>query len=88
MVKGTAEEKERAKIVIFNVVETLRIAAILLKPFIPRSAETLYGSFNFPQPWSEVTYEDAAKLRSQPDDIRVLSELVEGKPKQLFPRIA
>ena len=88
LVKGTAEEKERAKIVIFNVVETLRIAAILLKPFIPRSAETLYGSFNFPQPWSEVTYEDAAKLRSQPDDIRVLSELVEGKPKQLFPRIA
>ena len=88
LVKGTAEEKERAKIAIFNVVETLRIAAILLKPFIPRSAETLYGSFNFPQPWSEVTYEDAAKLRSQPDDIRVLSELVEGKPKQLFPRIA
>ena len=88
LVKGTPEDKERAKVVIFDVVETLRIAAILLKPFIPRSAEAIYTSFNFPQPWSEVTYEDAAELVSQPDDVRITAELVDGKVKPLFPRIA
>jgi len=88
LVKGSAEERDRAKIVIFNVVEILRISSILLKPFIPRSAEVIYASFNFPQPWPEVNYADAAVLRSQPHDVRVLSEMVDGKPKQLFPRIA
>jgi len=31
----------------------------LLKPFLPRSTETIYRSFNFPQPWEAVRYEDA-----------------------------
>ena len=88
LVKGFSDDKERAKAVIFNVIHSLRIAAILLKPFIPRSAETIYTSFNFPKPWSEVTYADAASLTPQPDDLRVTAELVDGKVKPLFPRIA
>ncbi len=87
LVKGTAEDIEKAKFVIFNVVECLRISSILLKPFIPRAAETLYESFNFAKPWREVTYADAAELKAQPEDLRVLSELVSGKPRQLFPRL-
>ena len=43
-------DKEAAKKVLFNAVQSLRIAAILLKPFIPRSAEAIYTSFNFPKP--------------------------------------
>jgi len=70
------------------VIHSLRIASILLKPFIPRSAETIYTSFNFPKPWAEVTYADASTLTSQPDDLRVTAELVDGKVKPLFPRIA
>jgi methionyl-tRNA synthetase len=35
-----------------------------------------------------VTYADAAELKPQPDDLRVLAELVDGKVKPLFPRIA
>ena len=73
--------------ILHNVVEVLRVASILLKPFIPRSAEVIYKSFNFAKPWTEVTYADAAELRAQPDELRVLAELVDGKPKQLFPRI-
>jgi methionyl-tRNA synthetase len=73
--------------ILHNVVEALRIAAILLKPFIPRSAEAIYTSFNFPKPWDQVQYADAAELKAQPDDLRVTAELIEGKPKQLFPRI-
>ena len=57
------------------------LAAILLKPFIPRSAETIYTSFNFPKPWAEVRYADAAELMAQPDDLRVTAELVDGKVK-------
>lgn len=76
-----------ASLILHNVVETLRIASILLKPFIPRSAETIYKSFNFTTPWEQVKYADAAEFGTQPDELRVLAELVEGKPKQLFPKI-
>ena len=77
-----------ASLILHNVVEALRIASILLKPFIPRSAETIYKSFNFPKPWEQVTYADAGELSAQPDDLRVTAELVDGKVKPLFPRIA
>jgi methionyl-tRNA synthetase len=80
-------DKEAAKRVLFNAVQSLRITAVLLKPFIPRSAEAIYRSFNFPTPWERVRYADAAELRSQPDDLRVTAELVDGKVKPLFPRI-
>jgi methionyl-tRNA synthetase len=80
-------DKDAAKRVLFNAVQSLRIASILLKPFIPKSAETIYASFNFPTPWAEVKYADAAELRAQPDDLRVTAELVDGKVKPLFPRI-
>ena len=81
-------DKEGAKIVLFEMVTHLRVVSILLKPFIPRSAETIYTSFNFQKPWSEVTYADASSLTSQPDDLRVTAALVDGKVKPLFPRIA
>ena len=80
-------DREAAKQVLFNAVQSLRIASILLKPFIPRSAETIYASFNFPKPWSEVRYADAAELQAQTDDLRVTAEMVDGKVKPLFPRI-
>lgn len=80
-------DPEAAKKVLFNAVQSLRVASILLKPFIPRSAEAIYTSFNFPKPWAEVRYADAAELAAQPDDLRVTAELVDGKVKPLFPRI-
>ena len=81
-------DKEKAKVVLFNAVQSLRIASILLKPFIPRSTEKIYMSFNFPTPWSDVKYADAAELKAQPDDLRVNpASLVNDKPPPLFPRI-
>ncbi len=81
-------DKDTAKWVLFNAVQSLRIASILLKPFIPRSAEAIYTSFNFPKPWADVTYADAAELSPQAEDLRVTAELIDGKVKPLFPRIA
>ena len=63
------------------------LVCILLKPFIPRSAEAVYTSFNFPTPWADVKYADAAELKPQPDDLRVTAVLVGDKVKPLFPRI-
>jgi methionyl-tRNA synthetase len=85
--KLVKSDKEKAKQVLFNAVQSLRVASILLKPFIPRSAEAIYTSFNFPTPWEKVKYADAAELKAQPDDLRVTAELIDGKPKPLFPRI-
>jgi methionyl-tRNA synthetase len=80
-------DKAAAKQVLHGMVESLRVASILLKPFIPTAAEKIYKSFNFPDPWDKVRYEDAAALKAQPDDLRVTAELVDGKVKPLFPRI-
>ena len=46
-------DKAAAKRVLYDVAEQLRGVSILLKPFLPRAAETIYHSFNFPQPWAE-----------------------------------
>lgn len=87
--KVVKADPQAAAFILHNVLSALRIAAILLKPFIPRSAEAIYTSFNFPVPWAEVKYADAAELTAQPDDLRVNpAVVVDGKPKPLFPRIA
>ncbi len=80
-------DKDAAKRVLFNAVQSLRVASILLKPFIPRSAEKIYTSFNFPTPWADVKYADAAELKAQPDDLRITAEMIDGKVAPLFPRI-
>ncbi len=85
--KVVKTDKDAAKRVLFNAVQSLRIASILLKPFIPRSTETIYKSFNFPIPWEKVKYADAAVLSPQADDLRITAELVGDKVKQLFPKI-
>jgi len=81
-------DKTAAKRVLYDVAEQLRVATILLKPFLPKAAETIYTSFNFPQPWVDVSFEDVWAHPRQGEDLRVLAALHEGKVKPLFPRIA
>jgi methionyl-tRNA synthetase len=78
---------QAAKQVLYDLAEVLRVVSILLKPFLPRSAETIYRTFNFKQPWEEVRYEDVWVHPGQPEDFRIVAELPGGKPKVLFPRI-
>ena len=44
-----------------NLAEALRVVAILIKPFLPRTAETFYQAFNFgdAKAWDQVSYGDA-----------------------------
>jgi methionyl-tRNA synthetase len=74
--------------VLFAMAETLRVAAILLKPFLPRGAEAIYRSFYFATPWEQVRYRDAVERPAQAEDLRVTAALEDGKVKPLFPRIA
>src|SRR6202022_742925 len=78
-------DRDATKRVLFDGVEQLRVVAILLKPFLPRTAETIYRSFNFPQPWEEVRHEDVWVHPRQAEDLRVLATLEDGKVKPLFP---
>ena len=71
-----------------NLAEAIRVVAILLKPFLPKTAETFYRAFNFEasQPWSSVRYEDAKRPHAGPD-FEVTAPLANGKPLPMFPRI-
>ncbi len=81
-------DKEAAKQVLFDMVEQLRAASILLKPFLPRTAETIYRTFDFPQAWESVRYEDVWSRPRPAAELRVTAALEGGKVKPLFPRIA
>ena len=77
-----------AKSVLYDLVEQLRCVSILLKPFLPRIAEKIYRSFNFPQSWEAVRFEDVWVHPLQKEDLRILAELKGGKVEPLLPRIA
>jgi methionyl-tRNA synthetase len=80
---------DAAKRVLFDLVESLRVAAIVIKPFLPRTGERIYRSFNFPQPWEGVRFEDAFVHTRPTDDLRVVGGVdAGGKVTPLFPRIS
>ena len=81
-------DREATKPILFNLSEPLRIAAILLKPVLVRSSETIYRSFNFTKSWDEVRYADVMTRPAQAEDLRVIAKLDErGKVPPLFPVI-
>jgi methionyl-tRNA synthetase len=80
-------DPEGARAVLANLAESIRVVAILLKPFLPTTAATFYGAFNFgdAKPWEAVAYRDAAT--PPPIDLKVTASLVDGKVAPLFPKI-
>jgi methionyl-tRNA synthetase len=81
-------DPEACKKVLANLAEALRIAAVLIKPFLPRTAETIYRTFDFAEikPWESVRYGDVAEL-SRRRELHVAAEFPGGKPAPLFPKI-
>jgi methionyl-tRNA synthetase len=78
---------DRAQEVLYTLVEPLRRAAILLKPFLPRTAERIYKSFNFKQTWETVCFQDVWQYPGQAQNLQIMAPLEAGKVKPLFPRI-
>jgi methionyl-tRNA synthetase len=74
--------------VLVNLADCLRVAAILIKPFLPRTAETYYRAFNFEEttPWGRVGYADALQPLRQAG-LHVTAPLSAGKPAPLFPKV-
>jgi len=79
---------EACRHVLLNLVEWLRVAAILIKPFLPRTAETFYGAFdvNAEHAWDRVSYNDAVNPMKGLD-LRLTAPVSGGKPAPLFPKI-
>jgi methionyl-tRNA synthetase len=80
-------DKPAAALVLHDLVEAIRVAAILLKPFLPKLAETLYQGFNFDKPFEAVATADALDSTVLTADTKVVADLVGGKVAPLFPRI-
>lgn len=81
-------DPDACRAVLVNLADSLRVAAILIKPFLPGTAETFYRAFNFEevQGWDSVSFRDAARP-VLPDSLRVTAPLSNGKPTPLFPKI-
>ena len=81
-------DPEACRAVLVNLAEALRVVAILIKPFLPATAETFYRAFNYGdiKGWDSVSYADAAHP-ALPDALNVTAELINGKPAPLFPKI-
>jgi methionyl-tRNA synthetase len=79
---------EKCREVLINLADWLRTTAILIKPFLPRTAETFYRAFNFEdfQPWASVGYRDAARSLAE-IRLQVTAPINAGKPAPLFPKI-
>ncbi len=80
-------DKAAAGIVLREMLEALRVASILLKPFLPTISQTLYESFNFPIKWEDVGPDLAAQLSQPTIEVRLQAILENGKVKPLFPRL-
>jgi methionyl-tRNA synthetase len=74
--------------VLVNLAEWLRVVAILIKPFLPKTAEIFYRAFNFEEvkEWGQVSYRDAA-TRIIPEELCVTAPIAGGKPAPLFPKV-
>ncbi|MER3417065.1 MAG: methionine--tRNA ligase [Gemmataceae bacterium] len=79
---------QQAQQVLLDLVGALRAASILLKPFLPTTAAKIYNSFDFPQVWEQVRYEDAYAYLRPPRAVRVRAVGdASGRLAPLFPRI-
>jgi methionyl-tRNA synthetase len=79
---------DACKAVLVNLAEVVRVVAVLIKPFLPATAETFYQAFNHAdgKAWDEVSYADVLN-RPLVDALHVTAALVAGKPAPLFPKI-
>ena len=73
---------------LLNLAKWLLVAAILIKPLLPRTAETFYHAFSFGEAkgWNRVSFSDTAHSFAGLDT-RVTAPLTGGKPAPLFPKI-
>jgi methionyl-tRNA synthetase len=74
--------------VLINLADWLRITAILIKPFLPRTAETFYRAFDFEslEAWQTVNFDNLLAPVKR-GELHVTAPITGGKPAPLFPKI-
>ena len=79
---------DQCRLVLVNLADAVRVAAILIKPFLPRTASTFYRAFNFDEAkaWEQVRYSDVTQPFAG-RELRVTAPITGGKPDPLFPKI-
>ncbi len=79
--------RTRPQQVLFDLRRAAAGGAILLKPFLPRSAETIYRASTSRRRGRRCATRTRPAPAAQTEDLRVLAALDGGKVKPLFPRI-
>jgi methionyl-tRNA synthetase len=74
-------KKEELNDVLYHLAEALRIIGGLILPFMPQTAERIYGQLNLSAAFKTLQIEDLETWGGVPDGLKV------GTPEQLFPRI-
>lgn len=75
------EKKSRLNMVMYNLVESLRVISVLIAPFMPITAEKIWNQLGIAQAFDEVQFADIKSWGKTPVGTKV------NKPEQLFPRI-
>ena len=75
------ERKQELANTMYNLAESLRVISVLISPYMPMTAERIWGQLGLPGEFSQVRLEDVREWGGTPGDLKV------GNPEQLFPRI-
>jgi len=75
------KDLERVNNILYNVLESLRIATILLYPVVPETGEKIMEELNLNVDYQDIGFDDSTKWGGFPVEIN----MVVGKP--IFPRI-
>ncbi len=74
--------------VLVNLAEAIRVAAILIRPFLPRAAWKIYGAFNFTAPFDATSLQQIVDRPKQSEELCVVSGINrDGKVEPLFPKL-
>ena len=76
-----SDDKERLNTVLYNLVETLRIVAILIYPFMPSTSPKIFKQIGLNEDCSNINLEEAKTFGKIQQGTKV------SAPEQIFPRI-
>ncbi|MCX7970980.1 MAG: methionine--tRNA ligase [Negativicutes bacterium] len=74
-------DRDRLTTVLYNLAESLRVVAVLLKPFMPETAARIYRQLGIGDAIDQIGFDDAKIWGEICPGSRI------GNPEQLFPRI-
>lgn len=72
---------DRLHNVLYNLVETIRIISVLIEPFMPKTAEDIWGQIGKPGDFSRQIIKESTIWGQLPNSFHI------GEPRALFPKV-